>query len=101
MVKELNNPIINIDNKVEKFITKNEVLNSRSKHIDIKHYFIKEKLIDGLFNLKRVCSVDNIADIFTKPPKDKISYGILRDKLGIMKILSGNASGGENTVIKN
>lgn len=39
----------------------------RIKHLDIEHYFIKEKLDAGIINIKYVCTSEQISDIFTKP----------------------------------
>lgn len=39
---------------------------SRSKHIDVKHHFIREKVEEGVVNTQRVDTTDNLADAFTK-----------------------------------
>lgn len=41
--------------------------NRRIKYLDIKHYFIKEKLDAVIINIKYVCTSEQIDDIFTKP----------------------------------
>lgn len=41
--------------------------NSRIKHLDIKNYFVKEKLDAGIINIKYVCTNEQLGDIFTKP----------------------------------
>jgi hypothetical protein len=40
--------------------------NRRIKHLDIKHYFIKEKLDTGVIQIKYFNTSDQIADLFTK-----------------------------------
>ena len=55
------------DNQGSLDMAKNPVSNERSKHIDIKHHFIREKYMDGIINLRYVSTDDNIADLFTKP----------------------------------
>ena len=42
---------------------------SRSKHVDIKYFFIHEKIKNGVLSVEHVSSKDNCADIFTKAPK--------------------------------
>ena len=42
----------------------------KTKHIDVKHCFVGEKIREGTFVLKKVDTKRNIADIFTKPPKN-------------------------------
>nr|GEW21845.1 hypothetical protein [Tanacetum cinerariifolium] len=45
----------------------NNFQHSRSKHIDIRHYFIKEKVENGVVELYFVRIEYQLADIFTKP----------------------------------
>ena len=55
-----------IDNNSALKLTRNPEFHSRSKHIDVKHHFIREKVDDGVINTLRVETADNLADIFTK-----------------------------------
>ena len=55
-----------IDNNSALKLTRNPEFHSRSKHIDVKHHFIREKVGDGIINTLRVETSDNLADIFTK-----------------------------------
>lgn len=43
------------------------ISNSRTKHISIKHHFIREKVKDGTIDLKYIRTNENLADILTKP----------------------------------
>lgn len=53
-------------------LTKNPVNHTRSKHIDIKHHFVREKLASGIIELLYIATDDNVADCFTKAlPKVK------------------------------
>ncbi|GJW44630.1 retrovirus-related pol polyprotein from transposon TNT 1-94 [Tanacetum coccineum] len=45
----------------------NNVQHSRSKHIDIRHHFIKEQVENGVVELYFVRTEYQLADIFTKP----------------------------------
>ncbi len=55
------------DNQSAIFISENLVNNNRSKHIDIRFHFIREKIQEGLVNLSHIATELNMADIFTKP----------------------------------
>lgn len=55
-----------IDNNSALKLTRNPEFHSRSKHIDVKHHFIREKVDEGVINTQRVDTKDNLADVFTK-----------------------------------
>lgn len=55
-----------IDNNSALKLTRNPEFHSRSKHIDVKHHFIREKVEEGVINTQRVETKDNLADVFTK-----------------------------------
>ena len=61
------------DNQGALDLVKNPVNHQRTKHIDVKHHFVREKLMAGVVDYQFVHSEDNIADCFTKPlPKPKL-----------------------------
>ncbi|GLB38104.1 putative reverse transcriptase (RNA-dependent DNA polymerase) [Lyophyllum shimeji] len=47
--------------------TDNPVFHARSKHIDIRHHFVRERIISNEIQIYHCVSVDNKADILTKP----------------------------------
>ncbi|GJT08411.1 hypothetical protein Tco_0842873 [Tanacetum coccineum] len=55
------------DNKSAIALCCNNVQHSRSKHIDIRHHFIKEQVENGVVELYFVRTEYQLADIFTKP----------------------------------
>lgn len=55
-----------IDNNSALKLTRNPEFHSRSKHIDVKHHFIREKVDEGVIDTQRVGTSDNLADILTK-----------------------------------
>jgi hypothetical protein len=57
---------INIDNKSAIDVTKNPVYHSRTKHIDIKHHFLRDCVEKQLIHLEKVFTDDNLADLYTK-----------------------------------
>ena len=56
-----------IDNKGAIDLSKNPVHHERSKHIDIRYHFIRQKVEDETLELFKVASKDNYADLYTKP----------------------------------
>lgn len=74
-------PIMN-DNNACIQLSKNPVHHDRSKHIDMRHHFLREKCLDNTIELAHVPSADNLADILTKPlATDK--FNNLRSRLGV------------------
>ena len=54
------------DNTSATNLAKNPIQHSRSKHIDIKHHFIRDDIQKGDIELSFVNIEDQIADIFLK-----------------------------------
>nr|GEW07674.1 hypothetical protein [Tanacetum cinerariifolium] len=70
------------DNKSAIALCCNNVQHSRSKHIDIRYHFIKEKVENGVIKLYFVNTEYQLADLFTKAlGRDRI--GFLINKLGL------------------
>lgn len=67
LTNESVNPItIFADNRSALALSKNAVITTKSKHIDIKYHLIRDFVEKGLIELQYVSSEDNAADIFTK-----------------------------------
>ena len=79
--KRGNDPIqLSCDNKAAIDSSYNPENHSRTKHIDRRHYFIRELVEDGKLVVPYVSSAENLADFFTKPlPPAK--FFVLRDKI--------------------
>lgn len=54
------------DNKAANILSSDPAFRSRSKHIDVKYHYIREKCVDGSIIMQYVKSEDNVADILTK-----------------------------------
>lgn len=63
---ELNTVHIYCDNMSAINISKNLVLHSRTKHIDIRYHFIRELVESGTVQIDHITTENQIADIFTK-----------------------------------
>jgi peroxiredoxin family protein len=63
---------IYIDNRSTIALAKNPVYHERSKHIDTRHYFIREHMKNKKVKLISCKTNDQIADIFTKSLKGEI-----------------------------
>jgi hypothetical protein len=74
--------IIYVDNQSAISLSKNPVYHSRTKHIDIQHHFIREKIESKEIQLLYCSSKEQLADICTKPLSKDIFINI-RNQLGI------------------
>ncbi|WJX67886.1 hypothetical protein P8452_52313 [Trifolium repens] len=63
-------------------ISKNPIQHNMTKHIDIRHHFIRDLVEDNIVILEHVTTENQLADIFTKA-LDASKFEMLRSKLGI------------------
>jgi hypothetical protein len=63
-------------------ISKNPIQHRRTKHIDIRHHFIRDLVEENIVTLEHVTTEEQIADIFTKA-LDAKQFEKLGGKLGI------------------
>jgi len=64
-------------------LTKNQIQHSRTKHIEIRHHFIRDQVNNGDCEVKCIETKLQLDDIFTKPlPKERFFF--LRNELGIL-----------------
>lgn len=59
-------PILFMDNQSAIRLVKNPEFHKRTKHIDVRYHFIREKFEDGIFEMKYVQTDEQAADIMTK-----------------------------------
>nr|KAJ0217947.1 hypothetical protein LSAT_V11C300155900 [Lactuca sativa] len=80
-------PLLLCDNVGAIFMTMNPVISTRSKHIALDFHLIREQVESGQLKISHVSSVDQLANVFTKPlGKDRINF--LRSKLQV-RLLAG------------
>ena len=68
-------------------IAKNPIQHSRTKHIEIRHHFIRDHVSKGNIALDFVGTNDQLADIFTKPLADA-QFCKIRRELGMLDYAS-------------
>ena len=61
--------IVFCDNNSTIKLSKNPVLHGRSKHIDVRFYFLRDLTNEGVIDLKFCRSDEQLADTFTKSLK--------------------------------
>jgi hypothetical protein len=71
------------DNESAMKLTNNPVQHSRTKHIDVRHHFIRDHQQKGDISIENVGTDDQLADILTKPLDEK-RFCKLRNKLNIL-----------------
>ena len=66
------------DNESAVKLANNPVQHSRTKHIDIRHHFLKDHVAKNDISLEGVRTEDQLADIFTKPLDEAtfLDYGM-------------------------
>lgn len=73
------------DNQSAIKLVKNPEFHRRTKHIDVRYHYIREKFNEGVFSLEYIPSKEQIADIMTKPTPRK-RFQELREMLGIKNV---------------
>ncbi|KAH0716788.1 hypothetical protein KY285_012819 [Solanum tuberosum] len=84
---EKESTIILVDNQVVIAILNNSVFHKKTKHFNIKFYFLREVQQKGEMTLVYCKSENQLADLFTKPlPINK--FELLRQNIGVCSIQS-------------
>lgn len=47
-------------------LSKNNVYHERTKHVDVKYHFIREKIEESVVTISKISTFKNHADTFTK-----------------------------------
>ena len=74
--------IIHEDNQGAIALAKNPVSHSRTKHIDIRHHFIREAVEEKVIAVQYCPTKEMLADLLTKP-LHRVHYQYLRAKMGL------------------
>jgi len=76
---------LRVDNKSALALAKNPVFHDRSKHIRIKHHFIRDCVEEGSIKTEFIPTADQLADILTKA-LGKTKLEEMRSRIGIKEI---------------
>ncbi|WVZ58316.1 hypothetical protein U9M48_008597 [Paspalum notatum var. saurae] len=71
------------DNESTVKVANNPVQHSRTKHINIRHHFIRDHVTKGDILLRNVGTKEQLADIFTKP-LDESNFCRLQSELNVL-----------------
>ncbi|TPX52541.1 hypothetical protein PhCBS80983_g06473 [Powellomyces hirtus] len=74
--------IIHEDNQAAMKLANNPVLHQRTKHIDVRHHFIRDYVQEGRIQLSYIDTTQMIADIHTKP-LPRPTFETLRSLMGL------------------
>jgi hypothetical protein len=83
------------DNQGAIALAKNPEFHKRTKHIDIRYHFVREKVEDGQVMLQYCPTQDMLADLMTKPISAP-QFVALRTKLGVT--VAGESSGSVDNI---
>ena len=60
-------PTLYVDNSAAVKLSHNPEFHRRTKHIEIKYFFVREKVLEGKLNVAQVSTEQQVSDILTKP----------------------------------
>ena len=76
---------LSVDNQGAIKLTKNDEFHKRTKHIDVRYHFVREKVAHNEIGISYVPSKENLSDILTKAlPRDY--FARLRSQLNVVKL---------------
>lgn len=79
-------PVLLVDNEAAIRLAQNPEFHRRTKHIRIRHFFVRELVTAGVMQVSKVDSEKQLADIFTKP-LFSIRFHELCIRMGIRKVI--------------
>jgi len=77
-------PVLQVDNSATVKLAQNPEFHRRTKHIDIKYFFVREKVIDGVMDINQISTEHQVADVMTKP-LDKVRLTYMCDRMGLVQ----------------
>lgn len=78
-------PTLYVDNASAIKLAKNPEYHKRSKHIDIRYFYVREKYLNGELKLEHIDGQKQLADLFTKS-LDKTRFDYLRSNIGVLEL---------------
>ena len=80
---ELDTTMILCDNQICIKMTENPVFHDRSKHIEIRYFYIRDMMKKGAIKLRYVSIDEQVVDVLTKP-LSRVKFEHFREKLGVV-----------------
>ena len=77
-------PVLFIDNASAIKLTKNPEFHKRTKHIEVRYYYVRELYQNGNINIEHVRTDEQLGDMFTKP-LNSVKFKIMCIKIGLCK----------------
>lgn len=77
-------PVLFIDNASAIKLTKNHEFHKRSKHIEVRYYYVRELYQKGEIDVEHVRSEEQLGDMFTKP-LNFVKFKDMCTKIGLRK----------------
>jgi hypothetical protein len=76
--------VVYCDNQSCIKLSKNPVFHDRSKHIDIRYHFLRDRVQKGAVALEYIQTDQQVADILTKPLA-KGKFEMFKERLGLVE----------------
>lgn len=77
-------PVLKVDNTAAVRLAQNPEFHRRTKHIALKHFFVREKVNEGQLGIEQTSTENQIADLMTKPlPRTRLT--ILCNMMGVLR----------------
>ena len=80
---ELDTTVILCDNQSCIKMTENLVFHDKSKHIEIRYFYIRDMIHKGAIKLQYVTTDEQVVDVLTKP-LSRVKFEYFCDKLGVV-----------------
>ena len=59
-------PVLQVDNSAAVRLAQNPEFHRITKHIAVKHFFIRENILEAIINIQQIATEQQVADIMTK-----------------------------------
>ena len=76
-------PVLHVDNEAAVKLAQNPEFHRRTKHIRIRHFYVRERVSEEELDVKRVSTEFQLADMMTKP-LHKPRLKMLCDNIGLV-----------------
>lgn len=80
-------PVLHIDNMSAIKLIKNPIFHKRTKHINIRFFFVREKFFEKELAVEHIAGTDQLADVLTKA-LSSVRFADLRLKIGLINFSS-------------